>query len=648
MNPYENLPPEASWRAAVADKKPHEIGSVWTPKFKLNKKHNVVTAGSCFAQHISSALVAQGYAWLDGEPAPKGLSLKSQQEFNYGAFSFRIGDIYTAALLRQWLEWALADKPVPDEIWLGGGRFYDPFRPAIEPEGFSGIEEVQASRKKTLNAIREVFAQAKVFIFTLGSTEAWINNDHDCVYPMCPGMLAGEFDASKHQLVNYTHPQISRDLREAFNLIKKTNPGIKFILTVSPAPLTATATDKHVLVANSYSKSTLRSMAGELASARADVDYFPSYELITGSPFRSMFFEENLMDVTPEGVNFMTDSFFSSLGEAKTKHKPIETAPGLLETLCATGNNETDVIGTQQIRLLPLEESIAVVDGFIARSKAQNPLKGQNQNNPKLKAGAKRIPQIVRQKLDRMVANKFRLSDTGSTATVSQQIPRVVFQYWDQKPPNEIITLIDRNRFLCATNNIEHRLFDDTSARNLIKSYFSDDVYRAYDLSPHPAMKCDLFRLCYLYQYGGFYLDADMVFTENMTQLFALDTGLVVFKWDTKNKITILNGVIGSEPGSEIIRFIIQSATISMLNAYKQNPHKAVKNTLGICGPVLFTRAIGTFIAQNENQAELFITVERVQNMFKHWVNNGPAFLKKPLEYKNTELHWAFAAKRIQ
>ena len=42
-----------------------------------------------------------------------------------------------------------------------------------------------------------------------------------------------------------------------------------------------------MLTANSYSKSLLRTVAGQLAQEHRDVDYFPSYELITGEPFEA-------------------------------------------------------------------------------------------------------------------------------------------------------------------------------------------------------------------------------------------------------------------------------------------------------------------------------------------------------------------------
>ncbi|WP_019865616.1 GSCFA domain-containing protein [Methylovulum miyakonense] len=315
MNPYESLPKEAFWRTAIADVEPTQIQNIWKPKFPLDKKQKIITSGSCFAQHISKALIARGYSWLDGERAPKGLSLTSQKLFNYGVFSFRTGNIYTPALLKQWLNWAIMNEPIPEEVWESSGRFYDPFRPNIEPNGFFSLEEMLASRNDTLSAIRNVFCQSSLFIFTLGLTEAWINGEHGYVYPMCPGTVVGEFDEKKHSFINYRYPQIFRDLHDSFNLIKKVNPSIKLLLTVSPVPLTATAANQHVLVATTYSKSTLRAVADDMVSSSTDIDYFPSYELITSFPFRGMFYQENLRNVTDEGVDFVMKTFFSCLGD---------------------------------------------------------------------------------------------------------------------------------------------------------------------------------------------------------------------------------------------------------------------------------------------------------------------------------------------
>ena len=46
---------------------------------------------------------------------------------------------------------------------------------------------------------------------------------------------------------------------------------------------------------------------------KARIDYFPSFEMITGAPFRSMFYESNLRSVSHDGVEFVMDSFFACM-----------------------------------------------------------------------------------------------------------------------------------------------------------------------------------------------------------------------------------------------------------------------------------------------------------------------------------------------
>jgi hypothetical protein len=101
LNPYVDLPEHAFWKTGVASKSAFAIRSLWQPKFKIQPKHKIVTAGSCFAQHIGRALAGRGYGWVDAEPGPEKLSAESRKKFNYGVFSFRTGNIYTATALLQ-------------------------------------------------------------------------------------------------------------------------------------------------------------------------------------------------------------------------------------------------------------------------------------------------------------------------------------------------------------------------------------------------------------------------------------------------------------------------------------------------------------------------------------------------------------------
>lgn len=309
-HPYSDLPPEAFWRSAVAEKNPLQIRGLWRPKFPVRRRHKIVTAGSCFAQHIGRALAARGYGWFNAEEAPRRLPPEVQAEFNYGIFSFRTGNIYTAAMLLQWLQLAYGLRAPITEIWEKDGRFHDPLRPVIEPGGFASPEELFASRETLLAAIRNAVEEADIFVFTMGLTESWKNVRDGFEYALCPGTVAGRFDAGEHVFHNHTMSEVLDDMRRVIKLLRKRNRRLRVLLTVSPVPLTATASGAHVLTATSYSKSVLRAVAGELAATRPEIDYFPSYEIVTHPAYRGMFFAPNQRSIVPEGVDVVMQNFF--------------------------------------------------------------------------------------------------------------------------------------------------------------------------------------------------------------------------------------------------------------------------------------------------------------------------------------------------
>ncbi|QHQ35666.1 GSCFA domain-containing protein [Algicella marina] len=326
-HPYKTLPQRAYWRPAVGMPDPLEISELWQPKRNFLKGEKVSTFGSCFAQHFGQALQRHGYAWFDAEPAPKPLPAEDAKKFNYGVFSARTGNIYTAAMLSQWLDWALGQAEPPAEVWEHEGRFFDPFRPAIEPGGFASREELLATRAHTITSFRRAIEETDHFVFTMGLTEGWINSEHEYSYAMCPGTLAGEFDEARHRFVNWRYTEVARHMRQVLRRIAKVNSNIHVLLTVSPVPLTATASGSHVLPATTYSKSVLRAVAGDLAEDFDFVEYFPSYEIITAPVFGGRFFETNRRSVKPEGVEHVMKTFFAGLASAFGEAQDEVTVP---------------------------------------------------------------------------------------------------------------------------------------------------------------------------------------------------------------------------------------------------------------------------------------------------------------------------------
>lgn len=324
-NPYIDLPQTAFWKSAVAQLPMLEINSLWRPKINISQSDVVVTYGSCFAQHIGRAMAANGYGWKSFESAPYGMSSETAKTFNFDIFSSRTGNIYTTSLLKQWVDWA-SGSPSPREVWEKAGRYYDPFRPAVEPNGFASEDEVYETRNKTIARFRQSIEKATIFVFTLGLTESWWNSEAGYEYPTCPGTVAGEFNPAKHRFENQTFSRVMESLMAAMSMIRAIKPSIQFLLTVSPVPLTATNSGQHVLVATSASKAILRAVAGEVADSHSDCDYFPSYEIITAPPFKGSFFEVNQRSVTRDGVKFVMGSFFRSLNPDAPQLVPPEPA----------------------------------------------------------------------------------------------------------------------------------------------------------------------------------------------------------------------------------------------------------------------------------------------------------------------------------
>ena len=175
------------------------------------------------------------------------------------------------------------------------------------------LEEVIEHRAFHISRVRELFKRLDLFIFTLGSTEMWIHKDSGTVYPTAPGTLLGNFDQSVYEFKNAQFQEIISDFNLFQKVLLKIRGGNEFncLLTVSPVPLTATASEKHILSANAYSKSILRSVAGQLSTNQPHIDYFPSYEIVTNPRMHSTTFADNLRSVRGEAVDTVMRHFFA-------------------------------------------------------------------------------------------------------------------------------------------------------------------------------------------------------------------------------------------------------------------------------------------------------------------------------------------------
>jgi hypothetical protein len=309
-HPYKNLPAENYWKRSVAEPSFDHVDPVVRGKFRISPSDRVATAGSCFAQHIARHLKSSGfsyYVWEQSNPIiPEGLA----GQYGFGLFSARYGNVYTSRQLIQLLKRAYGFFQPVEDMWIHeDGNILDPFRPQIQPGGFSSVDEYTADRRQHFAAIRRMVEELDIFIFTLGLTEGWVSKEDGAAYPLCPGVAGGTFNNNRYAFVNLRISEVVTDLQEAVSFIRARNPNARFILTVSPVPLVATAELRSVIVSTTYSKSVLRVAAEEIANNDDGIAYFPSFEIITGNHTRGRYFENDLRSVTEEGVRRVMELF---------------------------------------------------------------------------------------------------------------------------------------------------------------------------------------------------------------------------------------------------------------------------------------------------------------------------------------------------
>ncbi len=334
-HPYSSAEDRAFWSRAVTPGL--DLGSLSDgPSVTFGPDDVFMSAGSCFASNVRRYLESWGHRYTVTE-APHPQWPESREALYYEAFSARYGNVYTARQMVQLLERALGTFRPQEEFWVDSdGTLIDPFRPGLAHRALSPVE-FRALTAQHLEAVRAAVEASTVFVFTLGLTEAWCSADDGAVFPACPGTVSGTFDPERHRFVNFTVDEVADDLARLSELLASINPTIRIVLTVSPVPLVATASGRHVLVATTASKSVLRVAADIAARSDPRLDYFPAYEIVTGPQSGGIAFEDDLRNVREDMVATVMSSFAAIyLGTAPPDRSPgVRAAPASADALVA-------------------------------------------------------------------------------------------------------------------------------------------------------------------------------------------------------------------------------------------------------------------------------------------------------------------------
>lgn len=286
-----------------------------TPKFSISPADRIFAMGSCFAREIEDALVGSGFE----------VSTHCDQLFEHPLLSYPDKEKAAAAHLRrrsylnryntmslvEEIRHLLGQAP---EI-AAGQLLYAVDKRAVADLHYSqalpqcSLDDSLQRRALVRDYLGRTIRGCSVFVFTLGLAEAWYDAAEERYLNNTPGpRVMAAFD-DRLEIHLTTFRQHLEALERLYDILAaELKNGIKIIVTVSPVPLERTFFDQDVITTNTYSKSMLRTVAHEFASNHANVDYFPSYEIVGYSQADKTWVWDR-RHVRPKLVRHITDTF---------------------------------------------------------------------------------------------------------------------------------------------------------------------------------------------------------------------------------------------------------------------------------------------------------------------------------------------------
>jgi hypothetical protein len=240
----------------------------------IDKKTKITSIGSCFAREIKSYLQVNGYNYLvaENKSTPWEYKMFTGDVCNPNEHSSiaweRVYNTFTLRHIADYTYGEVKDRLI--QIKIRGKKYIaDIIRNRII---YKDLKTARKDIKDHSNYSRNILNEAELIILTFGTTEIWrgrvtaASNQHK--YFELPSDF--KFHVS-------TYEENKENMEYFIRILKKHNPKVRIVVTVSPVHLLNTFRDMDVITASCASKSILRAVCDSLKG----VMYFPSYEIAT-------------------------------------------------------------------------------------------------------------------------------------------------------------------------------------------------------------------------------------------------------------------------------------------------------------------------------------------------------------------------------
>ena len=303
----------------------------FTPSFSFSKADRIMTIGSCFAREMEHRLAGLGF-----DLPMKAIVLPPEERVTKTTND--IISKFTVQSMENELAWATGQPPPPpDQLFLqvGEGLWHDP--QLVHNAHPASLERVIARRALVQDAFRQL-PQCRIVILTLGLAEAWFDHQTGLYLNAAPPNAVLRQTPERFSLDVLDYEEIAASLERIHAILQSHgHPDVKVLITVSPVPFKATFSGQDALVANAYSKAVQRAACQGFVARHDNVDYVPSYEIVTLSD-REKVFERDNLHVSNAAVAFIVDQVLSAyapnvefrhtrVGTPKTRRAGAEDRP---------------------------------------------------------------------------------------------------------------------------------------------------------------------------------------------------------------------------------------------------------------------------------------------------------------------------------
>lgn len=221
----------------------------------------ISTMGSCFARNFIRWLVHYGYT-----------EREQPWDILYNPFSIQ------KELERLYFEVPWEDNVLLELSTSGEKRYRDPWRTWLVS---SDKEDLLTKNSEFDQKARMHLLDSSAFIITLGLSEVWSTvNKPEIVFNQVP---IGSMRLDKRSWISRFAgvAEVEEALTRSVDIIREQiSKQCPIVFTLSPVPLKFTASSLSIREANNLSKATLLVALRQLTTARNDVEYFPSYEIV--------------------------------------------------------------------------------------------------------------------------------------------------------------------------------------------------------------------------------------------------------------------------------------------------------------------------------------------------------------------------------